>query len=137
MLIGSRTKPNACSSWRVFARRSALPLRKVMQLIGLGSGSKQDILGIPMWPSTQSHGNIFPPNATNCRQAPETAGQQASSPTPMAHFSMEADRQGLGAALCFNLWLGEQVIELGRADFHGRWITWVGNRSLKGLSQAG
>jgi hypothetical protein len=46
-----------------------MPLRKVMQLIGLGSSSQQDILGIPMWPSTQSHGNIFLPNATNCRQA--------------------------------------------------------------------
>ena len=98
------------------------------------SGSKQDILGISMWPSAQSLGNIFPPNATNCRQAPETAGHQASSATPMAHFSMEADRQGLGAALCFNLWPGEQVIELGRADFHRRWITWVGNRPFKGLS---
>jgi hypothetical protein len=52
----------------------------------------------------------------------------------MAHFSMEADRQGLGAALCFTLWPGEHVIELGRADFHRRWITWVGNRPFKGLS---
>ena len=114
-----------------------MPLRKVMQLIGLGSSSQQDILGIPMWPSTQSHGNIFPPNATNCRQSPETAEQQASSPTLMAHFSMEADRQGLGAvgaALRLKLWLGEQVIEPGRADFHGRWIVWVGNRPFKGLS---
>ena len=55
----------------------------------------------------------------------------------MAHFSMEADRQGLGevgAALRLKLWLGEQVIEPGRADFHGRWIVWVGNRPFKGLS---
>jgi hypothetical protein len=70
----------------------------------------------------------------NCRQAPETARQQASSATTMAHFSMEADRQGLGAASCFTLWPGEHVIELGRADFHRRWITWVGNRPFKGLS---
>jgi hypothetical protein len=105
-----------------------------MQLISLGSGSQQDIMGIPMWPSTQSHGNIFPPNATNCRQAPETAGQQASSATPLAHFSMEADDQGLGAALRLQLWPGEQVIELGRADFHGRWVIWDGNRPFKGLS---
>ncbi|MDB3921924.1 hypothetical protein OAO92_01650 [Paracoccaceae bacterium] len=55
----------------------------------------------------------------------------------MAHFSMEADRQGLGevgAALRLKLWLGEQVIEPGRADFHRRWIVWVGNRPFKGLS---
>ena len=70
----------------------------------------------------------------NCRQALETAGQQASSATTMAHFSMEADRQGLGAALCFNLFPDKQVIELGRADFHGRWIAWAGNRPFKGLS---
>ena len=63
----------------------------------------------------------------NCRQALETAGQQASSATPMAHFAMEADAQGLGAALRLTLWLDEQVIELGRADFHGRWIAWAGN----------
>ncbi len=53
-------------------------------------------------------------------QAPETAGQQASSATPLAHFAMEADDQGLGAALHLTLWPDEQVIELGRADFHGR-----------------
>lgn len=105
-----------------------------MQLIGLGSGSQQDIQYISIWSTTQSHGNIFSPNATNCRQALETARQQASSATTMAHFSMEADRQGLGAALCFTLWPGEHVIELGRADFHGRWITWAGNRPFKGLS---
>ncbi|MDB2529991.1 DUF2332 domain-containing protein [Paracoccaceae bacterium] len=109
----------------------------MMQLIGLGSGSQQDIHYISIWSTTQSHGNIFYPNATNCRQALETARQQASSATPMAHFSMEADRQGLGAvgaALRLKLWLGEQVIEPGRADFHGRWIVWVGNRPFKGLS---
>ena len=99
-----------------------------MQLIGLGSGSQQDIQYISIWSTTQSHGNIFSPNATNCRQA---------AATPMAHFSMEADRQGLGAvgaALRLKLWLGEQVIEPGRADFHRRWIVWVGNRPFKGLS---
>jgi hypothetical protein len=70
----------------------------------------------------------------NCMQAPETAGQQASSATPLAHFAMEADDQGLGAALRLTLWPDEQVIELGRADFHGRWIAWAGNRPFKGLS---
>jgi len=41
----------------------------MMQLIGLGSGSQQDIQYISIWSTTQSHGNIFSPNATNCRQA--------------------------------------------------------------------
>ncbi|MGB1853694.1 MAG: DUF2332 family protein, partial [Paracoccaceae bacterium] len=68
-----------------------------------------------------------------CRQALETAGQQASRATPLEHFAMEADDQGLGAALRLQLWPDEQVIELGRADFHGRWIAWAGNRLFKGL----
>ena len=59
MPILGRTKPNADSNWRVFAPRSALPLRKVMQLIGFASGSQRDILGISIWSSTQSRGNIF------------------------------------------------------------------------------
>ena len=59
MPILGRTKPNADSNCRVFAPRSGLPLRKVMQLIGFASGSQRDILGISIWSSTQSHGNIF------------------------------------------------------------------------------
>jgi len=43
----------------VFAPRSALPSRKVMQLIGFVSGSQRDILSISIWSSTQSRGNIF------------------------------------------------------------------------------
>ena len=49
MPILGRTKPNACSNWRVYAPRNALPLRKVMQLIGFASGLQQDILGISIW----------------------------------------------------------------------------------------
>jgi len=57
--ILGRTKPNADSNWRVFAPCSALPSRKVMQLIGFVSGSQRDILSISIWSSTQSRGNIF------------------------------------------------------------------------------
>ena len=52
----------------------------------------------------------------------------------MTNFSMEADDQGLEAALRLKLWPGKQVIELGRADFHGRLIAWAENRPFKGLS---
>ena len=60
MPILGRTKPNACSNWRVYAPRNALPLRKVTQLIGFASGLQQDIKGISIWSSTQSRGTIFP-----------------------------------------------------------------------------
>ena len=43
----------------------------------------------------------------NCRQALETAGQQASRATLWHKFLMEADDRGLGAALRLNLWPGE------------------------------
>jgi hypothetical protein len=58
--ILGRTKPNACSNWRVYAPGKALPLRKVMQLIGFASALQQDILSISIWSSTQSRGTIFP-----------------------------------------------------------------------------
>ncbi len=54
----------------------------------------------------------------------EKAGQQASSTAPIAWLSMEADGQKSSAALALRLWPGDIQIELGRADFHGRWIDW-------------
>ena len=59
--------------------RSALPLRKVMQLIGFGSGSQRDILSISIWSSTQSRGNIFLSKRNKTagkRQKPPTTGKQ-------------------------------------------------------------
>ena len=70
----------------------------------------------------------------NFRRALETVGQQASSATPLTHFSMEADDQGLGAALRLKFWPAEQVFKLGQVDFHERWIAWAGNQPFKGLS---
>lgn len=68
------------------------------------------------------------PDATRARieKALLAAGQQASAERPLAHFSMEGDG-GDGAALRLRLWRGGPVREwdLGRADFHGRWIDWT------------
>lgn len=53
----------------------------------------------------------------------QKAGGRATARAPLAHLAMEADG-GTGAALTLTLWPGGQVIPLGRADFHGRWVNW-------------
>jgi hypothetical protein len=52
------------------------------------------------------------------------AGARATDAAPLAHLSLESDGEEPGAALVLRLWPGDQVIPLGRVDFHGRWIDW-------------
>lgn len=57
----------------------------------------------------------------------ERAGAAATADTPLAWMRMETegDRTGAkGAALTLRLWPGDITLNLGRADFHGRWIKW-------------
>lgn len=56
----------------------------------------------------------------------ETAGTTATADTPLAWFGMENDGGTHGAALTLRLWPGDLRFELGRADFHGRWVEWRG-----------
>lgn len=63
----------------------------------------------------------FPP-ATQSRAL--TAIKDASRNHPVAHLSMEADGQKPGAALSLTLWPGGETLQIGRADFHGRWVDW-------------
>ncbi len=56
----------------------------------------------------------------------ETAGDTATGDTPLAWFGMENDGGTHGAALTLRLWPGDLRFDLGRADFHGRWIEWRG-----------
>ncbi len=58
-----------------------------------------------------------------CEKALNTAGAQATDDAPLAHLSMEADG-GKGAAAFLRLWPGGEIINLGRVDFHGRWVEW-------------
>ncbi|MFV2002708.1 MAG: DUF2332 domain-containing protein [Paracoccaceae bacterium] len=53
------------------------------------------------------------------------AGKRATITRPLAHLSMEADRKAPGAALWLHLWPGDEKLNLGRADFHGRWVKWL------------
>lgn len=55
----------------------------------------------------------------------EAAGKHATRNRPLAWMSMEADgTDAKGAALTLRLWPGDITLNLGRADFHGRWIDW-------------
>lgn len=54
----------------------------------------------------------------------QDAGARAKADRPLAHLSMESDG-GDGAALRLRLWAGGlRQWDLGRADFHGRWLNW-------------
>lgn len=52
------------------------------------------------------------------------AGARATDDTPLAWFGMEQDDAGPGAALTLRLWPDAITLDLGRADFHGRWFDW-------------
>ncbi|TCL69645.1 DUF2332 family protein [Rhizobium sp. BK251] len=54
------------------------------------------------------------------------AGARATSEAPLAHLQMEADDRRDGASVTLQVWPGGESRELGRADFHGRWIKWAG-----------
>ena len=67
----------------------------------------------------------FPPAVqARCASALARAGAAASAAAPLAHFGMEADGAAPGAALRLTLWPGGETLDLGRADFHGRWVDW-------------
>lgn len=65
------------------------------------------------------------PDATKTRAAAAlaAAGARATEAAPLARFSMEADG-GRGAGLSLQVWPQGATLNLGRADFHGRWIDW-------------
>ncbi len=54
----------------------------------------------------------------------EQHGAKATTTSPLAWLSMENDGIGPGALLQLRLWPGDVLVPLGRADFHGRWVTW-------------
>lgn len=66
------------------------------------------------------------PAATQARAARSLhrAGADASEAAPLAWLGMETDGTDRGAGLTLRLWPGDHRLDLGRADFHGRWIDW-------------
>ncbi|TDT74235.1 hypothetical protein BDE40_3023 [Litoreibacter halocynthiae] len=63
---------------------------------------------------------------TRCKTAIRSAAERATPDAPLAWFSMEADdgAGGQGAKLTLRLWPDALGFDLGRADFHGRWVNW-------------
>lgn len=56
----------------------------------------------------------------------EQAGTTATRNAPVAWLSMENDgTDNLGAEVMMRLWPGDIKLDLGRADFHGRWVDWA------------
>jgi hypothetical protein len=67
---------------------------------------------------------------TACKKLIETAGAKATAEAPLAWFGMEAEGDtSNGAKLTLRLWPGDIALNLGRADFHGRWVNWTGTTS--------
>lgn len=56
----------------------------------------------------------------------EEAGSKASTEAPLAWLRFEPDGQDPGAAITLTLWPDGTEYTLGRADYHGRWIHWIG-----------
>jgi hypothetical protein len=54
------------------------------------------------------------------------AGSRATPDIPLARLAMEADTSSDGAAISLQIWPGGERQDLGRADFHGRWVKWKG-----------
>ncbi len=60
------------------------------------------------------------------------AASLATMNAPIARLSMEA--AGKSAALTLQVWPSGAIIDLGRADYHGRWIEWT-QTDGKGLTK--
>jgi hypothetical protein len=54
------------------------------------------------------------------------AGARATEAAPLARLQLEGDGKPEGAAILLTLWPSGETREIGRADFHGRWVKWVG-----------
>ncbi len=54
------------------------------------------------------------------------AGARATEAAPLARLQLEADGKPEGAAILLTLWPTGETREVGRADFHGRWVKWLG-----------
>jgi hypothetical protein len=60
------------------------------------------------------------------QSALDIAASRATQQRPVARFSMEYDGAVDSAGLRLSIWPESIRCDLGRADFHGRWVAWTG-----------
>jgi len=60
------------------------------------------------------------------QQLLEKVGANTTVDMPLAHLQLEADGKPEGAAITLQIWPTGEKHVLGRADYHGRWVTWFG-----------
>ncbi len=58
------------------------------------------------------------------------AGQEATQAAPLAWLRLEADETSPGAPISLCYWPDDVQVELGRGDFHGRWVDWRGRSAF-------
>lgn len=63
---------------------------------------------------------------TRCHAALDGAMRRASAEAPVAWLRLEGDGRTPGAAITLTMAPGGETREIGRGDFHGRWIRWTG-----------
>jgi hypothetical protein len=54
------------------------------------------------------------------------AGARATLDAPLARLALETDEHNNGASLTLQIWPSGEKKEIGRGDFHGRWVDWRG-----------
>lgn len=54
------------------------------------------------------------------------AGSRATLDAPLARLALEVDDKPDGASLTLQIWPSGEKKEIGRGDFHGRWVDWRG-----------
>lgn len=71
---------------------------------------------------------LTPETRHRITEAMVVQGIKATPEQPLAWLRMEADGERETAAVILTTWPGSRTRELGRADFHGRFVEWSGER---------
>lgn len=82
----------------------------------------------------------FPqPTQASIAHSLKAAGSAATPDAPILHLALEADGDAPGAGLMATLWRGDEPVQLrlGRADFHGAWVTWAPGATEPAARSAG
>lgn len=67
----------------------------------------------------------FPPKVQReIRTLLAERGREAAPDRPLIWLQLEMDGNQPGFAISQHAWPGAEAVELGRADAHGRWVTW-------------